>query len=130
MTRLAAILLALALAGCTTATVTLQPDPESESILTIEPKFYGRGCASVSVATDSDGSQVIDILVASDAVTDWSLGRVLSFIGDIAGGVFGGNRTMTEPQGPDSKQGCDQLFESATEEEAEETVVVRGQLVN
>ena len=115
MTRLTAILLALALAGCTTSTIEFRPDPDKPPVMVVTQKLYGRG----AIATDYDGSS-FESVVCTDATTDWSLARLFGFLGDIAGSTpFGGGqqRGASQMNDPSATQGCSQLYGDAPENE-------------
>ena len=78
----------------------------------IEQTFTGRGCLAVS-STDEG----IDILIQQDGTSDWSISRLMAWIGDIAGGVFGNDTKGEGMAGPSDSSGCNGVVEDSPERE-------------
>jgi hypothetical protein len=100
----------LALAGCASNNITVYRTVagEPEPLLMIEQGFSGKGC----IAVDSDPvTGQASVIVQQAGTSDWSVSRVVSFLGDTVGAVFGGSRGMDEMQGPTAgMQGCEGIF--------------------
>ncbi len=134
MTRLAVLLLALALAGCTTASIEFRPDPDKPPVMVVSPMLYGRG-AIVTTYTWTGDEKKIESVVCTDATTDWSLARLFAFLGDVVAGTpFGGSqqRGASQMNDPSMVQGCSQLYGDPPADDAEEEeqkVTVRGEVV-
>jgi hypothetical protein len=106
--RLFAILTACLALGCAQVPITYQPDPDHPAVVSFDPSIVGRGCIYLSV---EDGD--LEIIVAQDGTSDWSVARLVAWIGDVAGSVFGGgDRSGSGIGAPDPLQGCIQLFEA------------------
>ena len=113
---LTAILLLAFCVGCAGTPITITA-PDS-TIIEIDPGLYGRGCSWASLTQLEDGSIEIDVVVAQDGSTDWSLLRLLDSVADVAGMIFGGGqRQMDGMAGPSPTTGCAQLVDQATIEE-------------
>ncbi len=102
---LAAYLVVLLITGCASAPIRYQPDPAQPPVLEIDPGVTGRGCL---YARYSEGE--LEVIVAQDGTSDWSISRLFAWIGEVAGAVFGGAASGSGMQGPDPLQGCAQLF--------------------
>jgi hypothetical protein len=76
----------------------------------VKSSAYGRGCVAVDINPDGSTS----VVVAQDGTSDWSLGRMFAFIGELAASVFGGGPASGEMEGPDSATGCSQIFEASS----------------
>lgn len=114
--RLLALLPILLSLACGTSTITLYKmvEGEPQPIVEVEQGFAGKGC----IAVDSEGDSA-SVIVQQAGTSDWTIGRMFAFIGDIAGGVFGGSRGMDEMQGPATgMEGCEGLFEETGIDEA------------
>ena len=133
MTRLAAILLSLALAGCTTASIEFRPDPDKPPVMVVSPMLYGRG-AIVTTYTWTGDEKKIESVVCTDATTDWSLARLFAFLGDVAGSTpFGGGqqRGASQMNDPSMVQGCSQLYGDEPEDDdaKDREVTIRVEVV-
>lgn len=109
---LAVILMTPLLVGCGNSGITLYRvvDGEPQPAVEIEQRFAGKGC----IAVDSQGDAA-SVIVQQAGTSDWSVSRAFGFLGDIVGGVFGGDRGMDEMQGPAAAmQGCEGLFNGET----------------
>ncbi len=99
------------LAGCASTPFEEVPTDKTESVLVLNPNLKGRGCAWTSVKRATDGSYEIEMIVAQDGTSSWSVSNMLSWLGEVAGSIFGGSRNLDAPPGPDPLHGCEQLFE-------------------
>jgi len=95
-------LVALLLFGC--ATVEIR---EGDQVVA-KASAFGRAC--IALERDEAG-RVSSVIVDQAATSDWSLARSLSWIAEVAGGVFGGERRATEPGRPSSSAGCGGVLE-------------------
>ena len=100
-----AALSALLLASCASFEVST-PDG-----LTIKSSAYGRG----ALAVDSLADGTMSIIVCQDGTSDWSIGRMFAFIGELAAPIFGGSGQDDDMQSPDSAASCKQIVESAAD---------------
>lgn len=115
------IVLTLALAlsvACAKATVVYHLPGQDQPVVEITPKIVGRGCMTV----DLDRQGVLQVVVAQDGSSDWSLGRSVAWIGELGAAVFSGRKTGDGMEGPDPLQGCAQLF--TDEAEGNQPIVV------
>jgi hypothetical protein len=112
MRVLIALPLIALLVGCASAPISYRPDPEKPPVLALDPNLKGRGCISVVATPDR-----LEVILAQDGTSDWSLSRMFAWIGELGAAVFGGAPpSEAGMQGPDPTQGCAQLFETATDE--------------
>jgi hypothetical protein len=82
---------------------------------TVSSSAYGRGC----VAVDSLPDGTISVIVAQDGTSDWSLGRMFAWIGELASPVFGGGQgDGNGMDGPSPVHGCSQILEDTPAEAA------------
>lgn len=111
------LLLTLAL-GCAGGSITLTPNGKDQPVVTLDPSLYGRGCLWATVEFDPDtGAFSVDMVVAQDGTSDWSVGRELSFVADVvsAAPIVGGERRMDQSREPSAIDGCGQLVEQSRE---------------
>jgi len=109
MGRVLSLVVVCLMVGCGTSGITLYKMVDGEPVPTVEvqQRFAGKGCIAVDSATDGSAS----IIVQQAGTSDWSLSRMFGFMGDIAGNVVGGDRSMSEMQGPATgMEGCEGLF--------------------
>jgi hypothetical protein len=107
----------LALVGCASNDITVfqMVDGELQPVLQVEQSFSGKGC----IAVDSDPTTgKASVIVQQAGTSDWSISRLVSFLGDTVGAVFGGSRGMDEMQGPATgMQGCEGIFDGLEDED-------------
>jgi hypothetical protein len=104
--------------GCKSI-VTIQPDPEAPPVMVVETVTYGRSCVAVDYKVHGDMSFIVD----QDGTSDWVLGRLFGWLGDVAGGTpFGGSqqRSSSGMADPSAIQGCGFLFVDEFSDESSE----------
>lgn len=109
MGRVLVFLAVVGFIGCGTSGITIYKMVDGEPVPTVEvqQRFAGKGCIAVDSAIDGSAS----VIVQQAGTSDWSISRMFGFMGDMAGSVFGGERGMTEMQGPATgMEGCEGLF--------------------
>lgn len=101
------LLAALAwLPGCAGVPLSYRPDPTQPAVLELDPGIKGRGCIYIKASPTE-----LEVVLAQDGTSDWSVSRMLGWLGDLGAAVFGGGQTSTDGmQAPDPVQGCAQLF--------------------
>lgn len=105
--------------GCGTSAITVYKlvDDEPVPVVQVNQHFAGKGCIAVDSETDGSAS----VIVQQAGTSDWSISRALAFVGDIAGGVFGGERGANEMQSPSTgMEGCEGLFVDTADNETTE----------
>jgi len=95
---LLALLLAL---GCASFEVTT-----AEGTV-VKSSAYGRGCVAVDTLPDGTAS----VIIAQDGTSDWSIGRMLGWIGELAAPIFGGSNRPAGMESPSLASGCAQIME-------------------
>jgi hypothetical protein len=104
-----AIVFTVLLLGCGSSGITVYRlvEGEPQPVAEVTQKFAGKGCIAVDSRVDGSAS----VIVQQAGTSDWSVSRLLAYLGDTAGVVFGGTRGAEEMQGPMAgMQGCEGLF--------------------
>lgn len=99
--------LSVILSGCASSTIEIFVPGTEIREAKVTQSFLGRGC----VAVDRSVAGKISVIVQQDGSSDWSASRLLGWLGDIAGNVFGGESRSKRMEAPDAAQGCAGVFE-------------------
>ena len=102
------ILLVLLLCSCATTEIVTYRPGTTEVAATVKATALGRACIAVDQRPTTGR---LSITVEQDGTSDWSVSRLLAWLGDIAGNVFGGKARSDGMEGPSSRSGCAGLFE-------------------
>jgi len=96
------------LSGCASSKVTIYRPGTAEVAAEIEQSFTGRGCIAIDQRPTTGQ---LSIAIEQDGTSDWSVSRLLVYLGDVAGSVFGGERKSRTMEDAGIASGCAGLFE-------------------
>jgi len=100
---LASLALALALVGCASTELEVMRPGTTEVAARLHVSAFGRACLVVEQRPTTGH---LNVMVEQDGTSDWSVSRLLGWVADVAGGVFGGERRAREQAKPSSSSGC------------------------
>ena len=102
--------------GCATSSITFTDKLGHE--VTLKQKIGGRGC----IALDRDTEGNVEVIVNQDGSSDWAGIRALPIMAQVAITALMGNRSGESAgfAGPSNIGGCDPLFASAGQNDADD----------